>query len=84
MRHPRLRCGGEILSDYRRQFWRAAWRALRRGQFDAALGMGVVAHHLIRFTREALRGDHNASFYSARGRERSAVQEKAPSLRRSA
>ncbi len=73
-----LRVG--ILSDYRQQFWRAALHALRQGQFDAALGMGVVAHHLIRFTREALRGDHNASFYSARRRERSA----APLLRRSA
>jgi hypothetical protein len=27
--------------------------------------MGFVAHHLIRFTREALRGEHNASFYAA-------------------
>ncbi len=61
-----LRIG--IFSDYRRPFWRAAWRALRRGQIDGALGMGVVAHHLIRFTREALRGEQNASFYSARTR----------------
>ena len=28
--------------------------------------MGFVAHHLIRFTREALRGEHNASFYAAK------------------
>jgi hypothetical protein len=56
------------LSNYRRPFWRAAWHALSRGQIDAALGMGLVAYHLIRFSREALRGEQNASFYSARGR----------------
>jgi hopanoid C-2 methylase len=80
-----LRVG--LLSDYRRPFWRAARRALRRGQVDAALGMGFVGHHLIRFTREALRGGHNASFYSARGRERAADganMEHVTSLRRSA
>ena len=73
-----------ILSDYRRAFWRAALKALRRGQIDAVLGMGFVAHHLIRFTREALQGHHNASFYSARGRERTSDREEAGSLRRSA
>jgi hopanoid C-2 methylase len=57
-----------LLSNYRRPFWRAAWHALSRGQIDAALGMGLVAYHLIRFSREALRGEQNASFYSARGR----------------
>jgi len=31
--------------------------------------MGFVAHHLIRFTREALRGEHNASFYAAKAAE---------------
>ncbi len=73
-----------ILSDYRRPFWRAARKALRRGQIDAVLGMGFVAHHLIRFTREALQGDHNASFYSARGRERILARQEARLLRRSA
>ncbi|HEY0441105.1 MAG TPA: hypothetical protein VGD36_13605, partial [Xanthobacteraceae bacterium] len=46
----------------------AARHALRRGQIDAVLGMGFVAHHLIQFSREALRGEQNASFYSARQR----------------
>jgi hopanoid C-2 methylase len=75
-----LRVG--LLADYRRPFWRAAWRALRRGQVDAALGMGFTAHHLIEFTREALRGRQNASFYSTRGRD--PVGERAAMLRRSA
>ena len=57
-----------ILSDYRKPFWRAARHALRRGQIDALLGITFVAHHLIQFTREALRGEQNASYYSTRVR----------------
>jgi hypothetical protein len=58
-----------ILSDYRKPFWRAARHAMRRGQIDAVLGMGFIAHHLIQFTREALRGEQNASYYSAKMRD---------------
>ncbi len=58
-----------ILSDYRKPFWRAARHALRRGQIDAVLGMGFIAHHLIQFTREALRGEQNASYYSTKMRK---------------
>ena len=58
-----------ILSDYRKPFWRAARHALRRGQIDAVLGMGFIAHHLIEFTREALRGEQNASYYSTKARQ---------------
>jgi hopanoid C-2 methylase len=58
-----------ILSDYRKPFWRAARHALRRGQIDAVLGMGFIAHHLILFTREALRGEQNASYYSTKSRD---------------
>jgi radical SAM superfamily enzyme YgiQ (UPF0313 family) len=57
-----------LLSDYRRAFWKATRHALRRGQIDAVLGMGFVAHHVIQFTREALRGEQNASFYSMKQR----------------
>jgi hopanoid C-2 methylase len=59
-----------LKSDYRRHYWRAAGHALRRGQIDAVMGMGFVAYHLIQFTREALRGEQNASFYSAHERRR--------------
>jgi len=58
-----------LLADYRGPFWRAARHALRRGQIDAVFGMGFVGYHLIEFSREALRGGHNASFYSTRQRE---------------
>jgi hopanoid C-2 methylase len=63
-----------ILSDYRRPFWRAARHALRRGQIDAVLGMGFIAHHLIEFTREALRGEQNASYYSTKARQSEPAQ----------
>jgi hypothetical protein len=59
-----------VKSDYRREFWSAIGYALRRGQIDQAFGMGFVAHHLIQFTREALRGEQNAGFYSTHERER--------------
>jgi len=62
-----------LLSDYRKPFWRAARHALRRGQIDAVLGMGFIAHHLIQFTREALRGEQNASYYSTKPRAAAAA-----------
>jgi hopanoid C-2 methylase len=58
-----------LLADYRRPFWRMAWQAIKRGQIEALFGVGFVAYHLIEFSREALRGQQNASFYSARARE---------------
>ncbi|WP_375457378.1 B12-binding domain-containing radical SAM protein [uncultured Methylobacterium sp.] len=65
-----------IFSDYRKPFWSAAAYALRRGQIEAVFNMGFVAHHLIRFTREALRGEHNASFYAAKAAETEAARER--------
>ena len=64
-------------SDYRREFWGTAWPALKRGQIDAVLGMGFTSHHLIQFSREALRGEQNASFYSAKAREQAEAREAA-------
>ncbi|WP_375460727.1 B12-binding domain-containing radical SAM protein [uncultured Enterovirga sp.] len=55
-----------LMSDYRRVFWRAAREAMRRGQVEAIFNMGFVAHHMIRFTGEALAGQQNASFYAVR------------------
>jgi radical SAM superfamily enzyme YgiQ (UPF0313 family) len=71
-----------IKSDYRGPFWRAARHALAHGQVDMAFAMAFVGHHLIEFTREALRGKQNASFYSAR-QQQSAPELEAP-LRKSA
>ena len=58
-----------IFADYRRPFWRLAWQAIQCGQVDALFSVGFVSYHLIEFSREVLRGDQNASFYSARARE---------------
>jgi hypothetical protein len=58
-----------LLAQYRRPFWQMVRRALKRGQIEALFGIGFVAYHLIEFSREAVRGDQNASFYSARSRE---------------
>jgi hopanoid C-2 methylase len=55
-----------LLSDFRRPFWRTAKHALRHGQIDGLLGAAFMSYHLIHFTREALRGDQNASYYSAK------------------
>ena len=59
-----------VLSDYRKHFWRTARYAIKRGQIDALIGLSFVAHHLIKFSREALRGEQNASFYSTTDKQR--------------
>jgi radical SAM superfamily enzyme YgiQ (UPF0313 family) len=58
-----------MLADYRQPFRKMAWQAIKRGQIDALFGVGFISYHLIEFSREALRGKQNASFYSARARE---------------
>ena len=57
-----------LLSDFRKPFWRMAKHALRQGQIDGMMGAAFMGYHLIQFTREALRGDQNASYYSAKKR----------------
>ena len=57
-----------IAADYRRWFWKAVLPAVRRGQVDGAVSMGIVGYHMITFAREAVRGEQNASFYSAQTR----------------
>jgi hopanoid C-2 methylase len=58
-----------MLANYRRALWRTARVAIDCGEFPSLLSVGFVSYHLIEFTREALRGRQNASFYSARLRE---------------
>ena len=57
-----------ILSDFRGAFWKMAKHALKHGQIDGMFGAAFMGYHLIQFTREALRGDQNASYYSAKKR----------------
>jgi hypothetical protein len=70
-----------LLSDFREAFWRMARHALRRGQIDGLLGAAFMGYHLIEFTREALRGDQNASYYSAKKRTAPMAVDRPPASR---
>ncbi len=61
-----------LLSDYRRTFWRMAWPALKRGNIEAVIHVGLVGHHLIHFARDCAAGVGEYSFYSELGSSRSA------------
>jgi radical SAM superfamily enzyme YgiQ (UPF0313 family) len=61
-----LRVG--LYANYRRSFWRMARQAIKSGQIESLFGVGFISYHLIEFSREALRGEQNASFYSMRTR----------------
>jgi radical SAM superfamily enzyme YgiQ (UPF0313 family) len=67
-----------ILADFRAAFWKTARYALRKGQIDGILGAAFQSYHLIQFTREALRGDQNASYYSAKKRAAAMAVTKPP------
>jgi hopanoid C-2 methylase len=58
-----------LFANYRRPFWRMARHGIKHGLIESVLSVGFVSYHLIEFSREALDGDQNASFYSARARE---------------
>ena len=57
-----------IFADYRKHFWRVVGRELAQGHIEAAFNIALVAHHLITFSRAALAGTQNASFYSEKQR----------------
>ena len=59
-----------ISSDYRKTFWNLCGPLLKAGRIEQVIHVGLVAHHLISFAREAVRGSQNASFYSAKTRAR--------------
>ncbi|MFI4987319.1 MAG: B12-binding domain-containing radical SAM protein [Alphaproteobacteria bacterium] len=63
-----LRVG--LFADYRATFWEMAWPLLKAGRIEDVIHVGLVAHHLIAFTRHAVKGRANASFYSRKLRER--------------
>ncbi len=57
-----------ILGSYRRTFWDMALPALRAGDIESVIHVGLVSHHLIEFTRECAQGQESASFYSQKRR----------------
>jgi radical SAM superfamily enzyme YgiQ (UPF0313 family) len=66
-----FRVGG--LSSYRKTFWNTAMPLLKAGRIEEVIHIGLVGHHLIKFTREALSGEQNASFYAPAERPRVAA-----------
>jgi radical SAM superfamily enzyme YgiQ (UPF0313 family) len=55
-----------IFSSYRKSFWKMAWPALKKGDIESIIHVGLVCHHLILFARECGAGVESASFYSQR------------------
>jgi hopanoid C-2 methylase len=53
-----------LRAPHRRAFWRLASPLLRAGRIEDVIHIGVVSHHLISFTQEALRGKGEACFYA--------------------
>jgi hopanoid C-2 methylase len=61
-----------VVADYRRAFWAYAWPRMRAGRIDEVITTGIVAKHLIAFSRKACAGELNASHYSPKLRETAA------------
>ena len=55
-----------IRSDYRKLFWKMAWRELKLGHVEAVFQISMVAHHLITYSRECTQGKMQSSNYSIR------------------
>ncbi|MBF2025980.1 MAG: B12-binding domain-containing radical SAM protein [Oscillatoriales cyanobacterium C42_A2020_001] len=53
-----------VISSYRDTFWKMAKPEIEKGKIERLLSIGLVAHHLIEFTKECSRGIESASFYS--------------------
>jgi len=62
-----------VRSDYRRVFWRMAWPALKSGDIEPVIHIGLVAHHLIQFARDCAAGIGEYSFYSAKSAPRDSI-----------
>lgn len=53
-----------VISSYRETFWQMAKPEIEKGKIERLLSIGLVAHHLIEFTKECSKGIESASFYS--------------------
>ena len=58
-----------VRDDFRRQFWKVAGPRLIRGDIEAVIRIGLMAHHLVLSGRDASAGRQNASHYSIKTRE---------------
>ena len=57
-----LRIG--IFSNYRQTFWKMAKPALKAGNIENLIHVGLVGHHLIKFAQNCAKNEESASFYS--------------------
>jgi len=53
-----------LFGSYRSTFWKMAKPAFKRGDIEGIIHVGLVAHHLIEFTRECREGAESAAFYA--------------------
>ncbi|MGK7905671.1 MAG: B12-binding domain-containing radical SAM protein [Synechococcus sp.] len=58
-----------MFGRYRQTFWQMAMPALRQGQIESLIHIGLVGHHLIEFAAECARGIDEASFYAQKIRQ---------------
>lgn len=63
-----------IRSDYRAEFWKMFWTQMRQGNVENVFQIAMVAHHLITYSRQCLRGEMQSSNYSARPTESTAKE----------
>jgi len=80
MKNILLRVG--LFGSYRKTFWQMAAAALRGGNIEVLIHVGLVGHHLIQFAQECGRGEESASFYSQKLRQ-AELSEAQPVLDRS-
>ncbi|GAX41689.1 radical SAM domain-containing protein [Tolypothrix sp. NIES-4075] len=57
-----LRVG--VFGNYRSTFWKMAKPALKSGNIEGLIHVGLVGHHLIKFAQECVKNEESASFYS--------------------
>jgi hopanoid C-2 methylase len=55
-----------VVADYRRVFWSYAWPRIKKGRIEDVISVGILAKHLIAYSRKACTGKLNAANYSAR------------------
>lgn len=57
-----LRVG--VFGNYRQTFWKMAKPALKTGNIENLIHVGLVGHHLIKFAKDCAKNQESASFYS--------------------
>lgn len=60
-------------ADWRREFWQVAGPLLRSGRIEELIHIGLVSHHLVRFSRDAVAGNAEAAFYADPNQSASAM-----------